>query len=628
MILSLFHDNPASESYYSVFEEQQVLKSLQRLSARGAGEELESPDPGTDRLVRVGMEVDAAGVVRNNGYGVFHLGWQVRERPEWPQLVQQELEEIRAGIKQAHGARLRFLIWAGVGGSAEDKSMYNAVGLLKHSPRCYVLDSTDPAKLKSILEDIVRRFSIRLPDALRSTLVVGMALGMTTYEPVLNLEKLAALYDKHKIDCRPNFLYISPAGSLLDSFAGKRGYRKVELLLDHAGTVTGRHSGPLTRGSLYPLGLSKVDLAAWCDGAWLNGRQIHTAWRLAAFLHAQSLAGRDKITLVLPRSWAGVGIWTKQDFEESLGKSEQAGIKIILEPKIKLANYRSPKDPGQDRAFLGLKIKGAATDVSDKIGRLRRAGYPVASLTLPRGAVLSSFMQFIHYTVFGLAYLRDVNFVTQPNGELYRKYTARLYKQARKAGGIENTTEWRAMMSSPRRIRHRGCVTLYYDRLDAEIDDAGLDAPTVYALLVKKLLAGRRIDYAELTFYGDTRYSPRGRSVLKVLNRSAEKLFRARLKMPVDVYEGPAVNHSYHEMIIGRGRCLSTLIVSKKTEQIPAAAYTAQHHLAGYLAAQMALARRSRPVVSLLLKDLEESTIVSLEDFFRQAAVALKNIKL
>ena len=32
-----------------------------------------------------------------------------------------------------------------------------------------------------------------------------MAMGMTSYEPVVNLEKLSALYAKHGIDSRPNF---------------------------------------------------------------------------------------------------------------------------------------------------------------------------------------------------------------------------------------------------------------------------------------------------------------------------------------------------------------------------------------------------------------------------------------
>ena len=36
---------------------------------------------------------------------------------------------------------------------------------------CY--DSTDPAKLKAILDDMVKRSRLTLPQALRATLVVG-----------------------------------------------------------------------------------------------------------------------------------------------------------------------------------------------------------------------------------------------------------------------------------------------------------------------------------------------------------------------------------------------------------------------------------------------------------------------
>jgi len=98
--------------------------------------------------------------------------------------------------------------------------------------------------------------------------------------------------------------------------------------------------------------------------------------------------------------------------------------------------------------------------------------------------------------------------------------------------------------------------------------------------------------------------------------------------MPVDVYEGPAVNHSYHEMIIGRGRCFSTVLISDKPEQIPMAGYTADYHRAQFLATQMALQDRSRPVVALTLRDMSESTIERLDDFFRQVANALKGYKI
>ena len=173
-----------------------------------------------------------------------------------------------------------------------------------------------------MLEDIAKRSRLPIEAALRRTLVVGMAMGMTSYEPVVNLEKLAALYDRHKIDSRPNFIYMTLTGSLLDQFASKRGYRRVELQLDDGNSTAGRHSGPLTRGSLYPLGLSGVDLNAWIAGTLLTEENIQAAWRLASFIHAQGGAGRDKVTLCLPKAWAGAALWTKQDFEESLGKVE------------------------------------------------------------------------------------------------------------------------------------------------------------------------------------------------------------------------------------------------------------------------------------------------------------------
>ena len=179
---------------------------------------------------------------------------------------------FESASSEVHGTSLRFLIWAGMGGSAEDKNMYNATGLLKRGPRCYVLDSTDPAKLKNILADMTRRSKLPLAKILKSTLVVGMAMGMTSYEPVVNLQKLALLYAKNKVDSRPNFIYMTLPGSLLDQFASSQDYRRVELQPDQRNSIAGRHSAPLTRGSLYPLGLCGIDLKAWIEGTLLGAR--------------------------------------------------------------------------------------------------------------------------------------------------------------------------------------------------------------------------------------------------------------------------------------------------------------------------------------------------------------------
>ena len=186
------------------------------------------------------------------------------------------------------------------------------------------------------------------------------------------------------------------------------------------------------------------------------------------------------------------------------------------------------------------------------------------------------------------------------------------------------------MTRSPLQARWRGAITFFYDGLgdgvgaglapEAKLAGPDADAPAIYGSLLQALAKSRQVEYGELTFFGDTRYSPQGRAARKTLDRAAERLFRNRLKMPVDVYEGPAMNHSYHEMIIGHGKCFSTILISDASEQLANMGFTADYHRAQFLATLMALAQRQRSVVAIVLRDLEAGTLGALEEFFHQAA--------
>jgi Tat protein secretion system quality control protein TatD with DNase activity len=77
------------------------------------------------------------------------------------------------------------------------------------------------------------------------------------------------------------------------------------------------------------------------------------------------------------------------------------------------------------------------------------------------------------------------------------------------------------------------------------------------------------------------------------------------------------MNHSYHEMIIGYGKCFSTILIAEPEEP-------ADYHQAQFLATQMALAERGRAVVSISLRNLEDSTLRALDEFFRQAATHVR----
>jgi hypothetical protein len=167
-------------------------------------------------------------------------------------------------------------------------------------------------------------------------------------------------------------------------------------------------------------------------------------------------------------------------------------------------------------------------------------------------------------------------------------------------------------------------VVLHCDRLPCGFQLDGRDAASAYAALLHQLAVAGVVEYGELTFFGDTRYGEAGKKLRRVLDRAASQLFRDGLRMPADVAEGPAMNHSCHEMAAGHGRCLSTLLICEKAESISGIGCTADCHRAGFLAAQMALEQRARLVVSITLRDLGESSLKALDEFFRQAAAQVR----
>ena len=64
-------------------------------------------------------------------------------------------------------------------------------------------------------------------------------------------------------------------------------------------------------------------------------------------------------------------------------------------------------------------------------------------------------------------------------------------------------------------------------------------------------------------------------------------------------------------MVIGHGRCFSTILMSRAHEEIKAIGCDAGYHAAQFLATRIALARRQRPVVAILLKDLSDASLAA-----------------
>src|SRR5260370_33431572 len=83
------------------------------------------------------------------------------------------------------------------------------------------------------------------------------------------------------------------------------------------------------------------------------------------------------------------------------------------------------------------------------------------------------------------------------------------------------------------------------------------------------------------------------------------------------------MNHSYHEMIIGHGKCFSTVLLSDKQETIRNIDYQPGYHMAQFLATKLALERKGRQVVALTVRDLNDRTLAALDSFFDEAAASI-----
>jgi len=212
------------------------------------------------------------------------------------------------------------------------------LGPLKGGPLTYTLDSSDPEKLKAIVDDVQRRTHEPIAKLLPSTVMLGNSYAT---------ERLKSVFQKFEIE---------PGGHFID--------------------VDER------RAMLYRLALANQDLKAW-----IGVPSSEEAAQLAGFLAAQIEAGRDKITLLLPAAWSSIAEWTRRAF---------GGLHLVTGEKPNLRHL------GKDRVFVVVQRKGEAHPEAAAINALRNAHYPIAALTFNATAQLSRYMRFMEDAAYTL----------------------------------------------------------------------------------------------------------------------------------------------------------------------------------------------------------------------------------
>jgi hypothetical protein len=165
------------------------------------------------------------------------------------------------------------------------------------------------------------------------------------------------------------YVVITDPGSALEALARERD---IEALFLNPPDIGVRNSA-LSFFGLVPAALCGVDLDVLLAGAADMAEACREpananpgAW-LGAVIGEAALAGRDKLTLVLPPECAGLGPWIEQLIAESTGKEGRGIVPVEGAP------LGPPEVYGTDRLFVALGDH-PGLDV------LERAGHPVIRL--------------------------------------------------------------------------------------------------------------------------------------------------------------------------------------------------------------------------------------------------------
>ncbi len=332
-----------------------------------------------ERLGVVAGEVDAAAaaLVAEDAVARMvdgdHTLWQedpteVADRLGWLAVVTEMRErvgELDAMAAAAADDGLEHVVILGMGGSSLfPEVLWQTFGAAPGRLDLRVLDTTDPAAIARVEAEI---------DLKRSLFVAASKSGTT----VETTSQLAHFWERTGGD-GSHFVAITDPGTELAALGAERGFMAV---FENRPDIGGRYSA-LSLFGMVPGALLGVDIAGLLDRASEMAEATGTdgspamaaatspAVRLAAVLGACALAGRDKLTFLLPPEIASFGLWLEQLVAESTGKHGKGILPVAGE------DLGGPEVYGDDRLFVCV---GPASD-HPGLDAVADAGHPVVEL--------------------------------------------------------------------------------------------------------------------------------------------------------------------------------------------------------------------------------------------------------
>jgi transaldolase/glucose-6-phosphate isomerase len=277
--------------------------------------------------------------------------------------------------EMAKSAGFSHVLLLGMGGSSLcPEVLKTTFGKIGGYPELHVLDSTDPAQVKTFENKV----------DLSNTLFIVSSKSGSTLEPNIFkqyfFERVKQLVGEKEAGGR--FLAITDPGSTMQQVAERDGFRRVFFGWTNIG---GRYSA-LSDFGLVPAAIMGVDVAKLLDRtdemvcACMPSVPVeqNPGVVLGVILGvAASNFGRDKVTIIASSAIYDLGAWLEQLVAESTGKDGKGLIPIDRE------ELGTPDVYGRDRIFVYLRLLSAPDAAQDEsVAALERAGHPVVHIGL------------------------------------------------------------------------------------------------------------------------------------------------------------------------------------------------------------------------------------------------------
>jgi transaldolase/glucose-6-phosphate isomerase len=342
------------------------------------------------------------------------------------------LSHLRAIAEEVKKAGFSHALLLGMGGSSLcPEVMKLTFGKTPGFPELHVLDSTDPAQVKTFERQV----------DLANTIFIASSKSGGTLEPNIFkqyfFERAKQVVGAKEVGNR--FIAITDPGSKMQQVAENDGFRHIFYGVPSIG---GRYSA-LSDFDMVPSAIMGVDVPKFLDNA---EEMVHSCAAcvppqdnpgvvLGAIMGVLAKHGRDKVTLIASPGIFDFGAWLEQLLAESTGKDGKGLIPVDQE------RLGPPQVYGDDRLFVYVRLESAPDAAQDAaVATLEQAGQPVVRILVANPYELGEefFRWEIATAVAGS--IIGINAFNQPDVEASKIATRQLTSAYEQTGALPPET--------------------------------------------------------------------------------------------------------------------------------------------------------------------------------------------